>query len=244
LQSFWGDDVKGIEFTPLPPPQKGFPLLSGLGYTAQMPFYETIRIRPQTQLHLWKIEEPLDSLIAGVPLQDHSLIRLHKLKSEVHQKGFLAVRHLLQHLGFSDADLLYDASGKPHLSNGQHISISHSHGFAAVAISNENLGLDVEAMRPKVLKIAPRFMDVDTHLSGLSLAEQLQKATIIWSIKEAVFKIKNEKGISYPSHIREQPFDPAEGATVARLDFKHQTELFPVQFIQREDYIFVCVFES
>ncbi|MCZ8146040.1 4'-phosphopantetheinyl transferase family protein [Flavobacterium sp.] len=209
-----------------------------------MPFYETIHIRPQTQLHLWKIDEPLDYLIAGVLLQDYSLIRLHKLKSEVHQKGFLAVRHLLQHLGYADTDLTYDTSGKPHLSDGHHVSISHSYGFAAVAISDENLGLDIEAMRPKVLKIAPRFMDVDTHLTGLSLAEQLQKATIIWSIKEAVFKIKNEKGISYPNHISEQPFAPAEGTTVARLDFKHQTEFFPVHFIQREDYIFVCVFES
>ena len=209
-----------------------------------MPFYETIHIRPQTQLHLWKIDEPLDYLIAGVLLQDYSLIRLHKLKSEVHQKGFLAVRHLLQHLGYAETELTYDTSGKPHLSDGHHVSISHSYGFAAVAISDENLGLDIEAMRPKVLKIAPRFMDVDTHLTGLSLAEQLQKATIIWSIKEAVFKIKNEKGISYPNHISEQPFAPAEGTTVARLDFKHQTEFFPVHFIQREDYIFVCVFES
>jgi phosphopantetheinyl transferase len=244
LQSFWGDDVKGVEFTPLPPPQKGFPLLSGLGESAQMAFYETINIRPQTQLHLWKIEESLEQLAEGLQLQERSQLKLDKLKSPPHQKGFLAVRQLLHHLGFSDADLHYDPNGKPLLSNGSHISISHSHDFAAIALSDENLGLDAEAMRPKVLHIAPRFMDIETHLAGLTLSEQLQKATIIWSIKEAVFKIKNEKGISYPNHISELPFSFADGVATARLDFNQCTEFFPVHFIQREDYIFVCAFES
>lgn len=209
-----------------------------------MPFYETIPIRPQTQLYLWKIEESLEQLADGLVLQERSRQKLDKLKAITHQKGFLAVRQLLLHLGFTDADVQYDSNGKPLLSNGQHISISHSHDFAAVAISNENLGLDAEAMRPKVLHIAPRFMDIETHLTGLTLSEQLQKATIIWSIKEAVFKIKNEKGISYPNHISEHPFSFADGKTTARLDFNQCTELFPVHFIQREDYIFVCAFES
>lgn len=209
-----------------------------------MPFYETISIRPQTQLHLWKIEESLEQLAEGLSLQKRSIQKLDKLKAVTHQKGFLAVRQLLVHLGFTDADVQYDPNGKPLLSNGQHISISHSHDFAAVAISNENLGLDAEAMRPKVLHIAPRFMDIETHLAGLTLSEQLQKATIIWSIKEAVFKIKNEKGISYPNHISEYPFSFADEKTTARLDFNQCTELFPVHFIQREDYIFVCAFES
>ena len=209
-----------------------------------MPFYETITIRPQTQLHLWKIEESLEQLANGMQLQERSRLKLDKLKSINHQKGFLAVRQLLKQLGFTDADVHYDPNGKPLLSNGQHISISHSFNFAAVAISNENLGLDAEAMRPKVLHIAPRFMDIETHLAGLTLLQQLQKATIIWSIKEAVFKIKNEKGISYPNHISELPFSFADGVATARLDFNQCTELFPVHFIQREDYIFVCAFES
>ena len=43
-------------------------------------------------------------------------------------------------------------------------------------------------------------MDV-RHLERLSTEEQIAKATTVWGIKEAIFKIKNERGISFPYHI-------------------------------------------
>lgn len=209
-----------------------------------MPFYQTIPLPFDTQLHLWKIDESSVALRQNLTLRPESELRLEQMKSAEHQKGFLSVRQILQHLGLSDFDLSYDALGKPMLSNGQFISISHAHGFSGIAISNRNLGLDIEAIKPKVLQIAPRFMDVDLHLKGLSEEVQNQKATVIWGIKESVFKIKNEKGISYPSHISELPFSISDGKATARLDFNNCTEFFSVHFIQREDYIFVCTFES
>lgn len=220
------------------------PLLPGLENVQNMPFYQTIHIKPHTQLHLWKIEESVGQLAENLILKPESQQRLQNMKSVEHQKGFLSVRQILNHLGLSDFDLSYDAHGKPHLSNGSFVSISHANGFSGIAISDQNLGLDIEAIKPKVLQIAPRFMDVDLHLKNLSVAEQTEKATVVWGIKESVFKIKNEKGISYPNHISEFPFELSDTRTTARLDFNNQTEFFPVHFIKREDYIFVCTFES
>lgn len=48
-------------------------------------------------------------------------------------------------------------------------------------------------------------MDI-THLDNLTVADKIKKATIIWGIKESIFKLKNEKGISFPNHIFERPF--------------------------------------
>ena len=48
-------------------------------------------------------------------------------------------------------------------------------------------------------------MDVK-HLDTLSVTEQIEKATVIWGVKESIFKIKNEKGISFPKHIFEDKF--------------------------------------
>ncbi len=218
-----------------------------------MAFYKAINIRPGTTLYLWKITEDFDTLFREVRLKDVSLARLEGMKSEPHQKGFMAVRMLLQYLGYSDFDLYYDDFGKPHLSpnlNDEsqkqekiHISISHSGLFSGILVSNENVGLDIEQLKPKTLHIASRFMTM-SHLDNLPEAGKIKKATVIWGIKETVFKIKNEAGISFPDHISEKPFCFEDRQTTAKLEFKGQTEYFDTVFDAEEDYIYVCAFTA
>jgi phosphopantetheinyl transferase len=223
-----------------------------------MPLYKTIKINETTTAYFWHITEDVTSLFRAVSLNESSRKRLDGMKSESHQKGFLAVRMLLQYLDFTDNDLTYDAAGKPHLqvkrqklkdkssesvtnypsSITQHISISHSHDFSCICISDEVIGIDIELIKEKSLKIASRFMDVN-HLHGLSTADQIIKTTIVWGIKESIFKIKNEKGISFPEHIFEDTFDIEAGNCAAELHFNNQIEKFYVQFHLIEGYVFV-----
>ena len=218
-----------------------------------MPLYKIIKINETTTAYFWYISEDVTALFRAISLSDSSLNRYEGMKSESHQKGFLAVRMLLQHLGYSDTNLTYDEVGKPHLryevsvtkyenekplSNKKHISISHSHAFSCICISDEEIGIDLELKKEKTLKIAPRFMDVN-HLQGLSIADQITKATIIWGIKESIFKIKSEKGISFPDHIFEDAFEISEGKCTAKLHFNGQIENFLVQFEQIDAYVFV-----
>lgn len=211
-----------------------------------------------TTAYFWHITEDATSLFRAVSLNESSQKRLDGMKSESHQKGFLAVRILLQYLDFSDNDLTYDTAGKPHLqvkrqklkdknsesvthhpsSITQHISISHSHDFSCICISDEVIGIDLELLKEKTLKIASRFMDVN-HLLGLSIADQITKATVVWGIKESIFKIKSEKGISFPDHIFEDAFDIKEGECTAELHFNSRIEKFYVQFHLIEGYVFV-----
>lgn len=206
-----------------------------------MPLHKIIHINENTTAYFWHITEDVTSLFRAVSLRDTSLFRLEGMKSEEHQRGFLAVRMLLQHLGYTDYDLTYDEAGKPHLSDGKHISISHSHEFSCICISNKLMGIDLEKLKEKTLKIAPRFMEVK-HLENLSTLEQIEKATVIWGVKESIFKIKNEKGISFPEHIFEAEFDLKEGKCEAELHFNNQIENFQIQFYNVEAYIFVCAF--
>ena len=206
-----------------------------------MPLHKIIQINETTTAYFWHITEDVTSLFRAVSLRDTSLFRLEGMKSEEHQRGFLAVRMLLQHLGYTDYDLTYDEAGKPHLSDGKHISISHSHEFSCICISDELMGIDLEKLKEKTLKIAPRFMEVK-HLENLSTSEQIEKATVIWGVKESIFKIKNEKGISFPEHIFEAEFDLKEGKCEAELHFNNQIENFQIQFYNVEAYIFVCAF--
>ena len=206
-----------------------------------MPLHKIIHINENTTAYFWHITEDVTSLFRAVSLRDTSLFRLEGMKSEEHQKGFLAVRMLLQHLGYTDYDLTYDEAGKPHLNDGKHISISHSHEFSCICISNKLMGIDLEKLKEKTLKIAPRFMEVK-HLENLTTSEQIEKATVIWGVKESIFKIKNEKGISFPEHIFEDEFDLKDGKCTAKLHFNNQIENFQIQFYNVEAYIFVCAF--
>ena len=214
-----------------------------------MPLHKVIYLSKNTKLYLWKITEDFDTLFSQVKLKDSSLERLESMKSESHQKGFLAVRMLLQHNDYSDFDLFYDEFGKPHLKpqgcsiKDVEISISHSNDFSAIAISDSKVGLDLEQLKEKTLRIAPRFMDV-SHLDNLSKEEKIKKATVVWGIKESIFKIKNEKGISFPNHIFEDDFSFEDKKATATLKFNNKEEKFQIQFDSVEDYIFVCAFKN
>ena len=206
-----------------------------------MPLYKEVIINETTTLYLWKITEDLEWFKDVVELNNSSKKRIDSMKSESHQKGFLAVRTLLQHLGYSDFDLYYDAQGKPHLKDEKCISISHSHQFSAIAVSTHSIGIDLELVKEKTLKIASRFMDV-SHLENLSEIEKTQKATVIWGIKESIFKIKSQEGISFPNHIFENKFNLEDKITEAQLRFNSEIENFNIVFNFVEDYIYVCAY--
>ena len=208
-----------------------------------MPLLKTIALNDYTQLFVWKISETFDELFQSVALKDVSLARVDSMKSESHQRGFLAVRRLLMEAGYSDFDLYYDEFGKPHLGNGKHISISHSHDFSVIVLSDVNVGADLEILKEKTLKLAPRYMDV-SHLNNLSKSDELLKATVVWGIKESVFKIKNEIGISFKDNIFEDDFNLEDKKCGVSLQFNDKTERFNIVFEFIENYVFVCAFSS
>jgi phosphopantetheinyl transferase len=208
-----------------------------------MPLLQVKELNSTTKLWVWKISETWDELFHSVALKDVSLARLETMKSESHQKGFLSVRKLLMSAGYTDFDLYYDEFGKPNLKDGKHITISHSNEFSVIVISDEVIGADLEVLKDKIVKIAPRFMEV-FHLENLSDEEQIQKATVIWGIKESIFKIKNEPGISFPLHIFEKEFKLEDKKAMAELRFNNKVEHFEVVFDFIENYAFVCAFQS
>ena len=91
-----------------------------------MPLFKTITPSSTTQVYIWKVEESLEVLSQNVNLTPHCQARFDSMKSELHRKGFLSIRHLLHVAGYTDKDLFYTSNGKPHLNDGKHISITHS----------------------------------------------------------------------------------------------------------------------
>ena len=209
-----------------------------------MPLYKTIAVSPQTKIYIWNITETFQTLFDAVILNEKSQIRLASMKSEMHQRGFLSVRKLLQEAGFSDHDLDYDSFGKPHLNNGKHISITHSHYFSAIIISNENCGIDMEMLREKIIKIAPKFIQSENAFLDDNSPDYIQKLTIIWGIKEAIFKIRNEVGISFKDNISVAPFTLSNQKASAQLHFDQTIGSFVCPFETIENFTLVYAFQN
>ena len=197
-----------------------------------MPLYKTIHHNSNTQILIWNITESFEQLNQEVQLNEKSQLRLNGMKSEMHQRAFLSVRKLLALAGYSDFDLYYDEFGKPHLIDKKHISITHSHHFSAIIVSNEAVGIDIEMQRDIILKIAHKFVNDEelNRLQKTDLNDYIKKLTVKWGAKEAIFKIKNEKGISFKDHIQVAPFELNEQQTIADLNFNGTNQKFTILF--------------
>jgi phosphopantetheinyl transferase len=209
-----------------------------------MPLHKKIEIDPKSTILIWKITESYSDLINAISLKENSLTRLNGMKSESHQKGFLAVRMLLQQAGYTDFDLYYDAFGKPNLQDGKSISISHSFEFSVVVLSDKNIGIDLELRRDLVIKIARKFAEEEFVYQSENNSEDFKsKLTVIWGVKESVFKVRNEVGISFKDHIFVRPFEMIEEKTTALLDYDGLKREFLVYFTEIESYTLVWLWE-
>jgi phosphopantetheinyl transferase len=210
-----------------------------------MPLYQTITHNSATKIYIWKIEESFETLTNEVVLNHNSQVRLNGMKSELHQRGFLSVRKLLQHAGYSDLDLYYDAFGKPHLNDGKHISITHSHEFSAIILSDQNTGIDIERRRDKIINIADKFVDLESRfLDKQAHSDYISRLTVIWGVKESVFKICNEPGISFKNHIQVDSFQMNDSSGFAVLKMEQVQRFFEIYFEEIENFNLVYAFEK
>ncbi|QYJ68679.1 4'-phosphopantetheinyl transferase family protein [Flavobacterium litorale] len=210
-----------------------------------MPLYQSVSINQDTQLLVWKITESYNTLFRSVQLRDVCLARLEGMKSEQHQNGFLSVRMLLQEAGYTDFDLYYDEDGKPHLKDGKYISITHSHNFSAIIISNKNVGIDMEKQRKKILIIAEKFCTSElSYLNTKNDTERIRQLTVIWGVKEALFKMISLPGISFKNHIDVVPFTLEKDSGDANLRFNDMNCDYSFYFQEIEGFTLVYSFEK
>lgn len=209
-----------------------------------MPFFKEISLPNNTSVYLWKINEEISDLKQHLLLTETSTNRLAKMKSESHIKGFLAVRKLLNEINYTDSDLFYDSFGKPLLKNNKKISISHSHEFACVIISDNNVGIDIELKSKKILKNISLLFNEDFILNSKENKENaITLTTFGWAIKEAIFKLIPENDISFKDNIMIQPFQLNENSCIANVEINNKKATYTIHLKTIENYVLAYVIE-
>lgn len=205
-----------------------------------MPIYKRITVDEDTTALIWKIEETQDALEQGIVLTDYCQSRYEGMKSLIHKKGFMSIRHLLKEFGYTDFDLSYDENGKPHLADHNHISITHSFEFTAVIVSDKKVGIDIEKQRDKIKLIAPKFTPVEEYKALGDGEDLVRKLTIVWGAKESLYKLYGKKGLLFLHDIFVEDFEISSQKTNAKVMHHDEITYYTLSFLEFEN--FTCVY--
>ena len=194
-----------------------------------MPLYKTINPNKHTAVYVWKIEASFDKLSEGIDLTERSKNRLASMKSEIHRRGFISIRHLLLEAGYTDFDLFYNGNGKPHLKDGKNISITHSFEYSAIIISNVEVGIDIEKNRDKIKIIQHKFVNFERWFISKE-DDYIEQLTVIWGGKESLYKIYPHGGLTFKNDIDIESFKMAEGKTRGHIRTYDWDKFYDIHF--------------
>ena len=180
------------------------------------------------QIAIWDLKESLTELLKLGARFDSS-----NIKTEKRKKDFLVSRLLLNELD-PNQQISYNSNGAPEILNGKHISISHSKNLVAIIISDKKIGLDIEYISEKPLKLSSKF---NTRNSQQDLTKE--KATLIWCCKEAVFKRHQKGGVDFIKDITITKFSVKEKGIIT-IQFKKKELNLNYQKINNQYLVYVC----
>lgn len=172
------------------------------------------------KLGLWHITEPVDELLKMKTFSAKDLYQLNSFSYTHRKKEWLVARILTEQLsGEKNTRIVYDKHNKPFLKNSNnHISLSHSHNLLAVIIDDKETGIDIELIKPNVLKIKEKFMS-KKELSEAGHANTAEKFTLYWCVKESLYKYYGKKKLTFKENLLVEPFEYSEKGVV-------RTEIF------------------
>ena len=190
-----------------------------------MPLTDLRELNDHTYLGFWTITETIPELELLFqklrPDQEKCVF-----KSEVRQKEWLASRILayllLQNFTPEKHLLSSNENGKPEFAGTNfHVSISQSGGQVAVILSDSfEVGIDIEILREKILKIAFKFLSAkELEFAG----NNFEKICLYWSAKETLYKMYSRKQLLFIENLHVGSVNSIESGelegTVSTEDF-------------------------
>ena len=193
-----------------------------------MPLTNHFSVANNCSLAVWKIEETEESLKKELLLTPKQHQALTERKTVNGRQGYLAVRSALVSLGISLEDLSVNEIGAPQLPKG-FCSLSHSENYAAALYAPASVGVDLEAYRPKISRIASKFVHPNEQ-AFLAQLEEVKALTRLWTAKEAIYKALKIPGLSLRQQIELMPFDLNDTSGSAKVYLTEQACTVQLQF--------------
>jgi 4'-phosphopantetheinyl transferase EntD len=187
---------------------------------------------------LWEINEPAGELMHVLQPTTDDLTYLNLIRHEQKRMEWLAsrlaVKCLLQQWNFHYLGIRKNEWNQPLLNAYPfHISLSHTGRYgAAILHRHEKVGIDIEHCQDKLIRIRHKFLSTEEMKEA---GEQLDKLTVYWCAKEALYKIYARKQLNLREHIRISPFDfQSEGTLSGRIIRDQQLPSYGITYLHHD----------
>lgn len=115
-----------------------------------------------------------------------------RFQNDRRRREHLAWRRIVRRELGKNTTIDYNAVGAPVVdTSNTHISVSHGADMVAVAIADEMVGVDIEALDRNFDRVKSRYMsDME-----MTLSDHKDWAAMVWSAKEAIYKLYGRREV-------------------------------------------------
>lgn len=202
--------------------------------------HQTIHLDNETQILIWKTSESHDELLLHLNLESQQLRELDSVHSVKRQMERLATLCLLEEAFPDGYKLEYTNEGKPLLrDSGKYISISHTAHWVVLAVSERNIGIDIQQIDSRVNKIRQRFVRAEEYIDP---AHETLHLLLHWSAKEAAYKWLGLSAVDLKKHLQVLPFQIEDSGEFEIKETKTKEEnLLCARYEITSDFVLVTV---
>ena len=176
-----------------------------------MPLHSIQPLSDCAALGLWHLTEEPSALLPLLPYAAEYETRQPPITHAQRRAEWLAGRVLahtmLQTLpDATDGPIGNDANGRPYFLHQAELALSLSHSgawVAAVVSTRGRVGTDVECIREKAQKLAPRFLAESERADA---GDDAAKFSLYWSAKETLYKLHSRRGLVFREQLLLDPF--------------------------------------
>ncbi len=169
-----------------------------------MPIVREWGVFEDCKILVWQIAENIETLKQEIVVtleewQEYATIS-HPQKQLEWLTGRRAMQALVQNQGLQYEGMVKDEYGKPHLRNRvAEISLTHTLRYVVASLSlSAPLGVDLERVAPKLLRVAPKFLSEEEEKYALT---DFRRLCTYWCAKEAIYKLYGTKQLSFKQEI-------------------------------------------
>lgn len=196
-----------------------------------------------TIIAIWKIEETVDELLNALELDPFVIAEISQFTNEKRKLEYLAVRVLLNEVLGEKKSIAYETNGKPYISDHSwQISVTHTGSYAAIVLhKTARLGIDIERIADRVVRVKHKFLSADELAFVDEKAAKTQLA-LMWSAKEALYKIMQQTEVDFIENMIIDPFKPyLEGTMHAHETKTTNAETFTLDYRVFPEFVLVWV---
>lgn len=142
------------------------------------------------------------------------------------------IQHLLQELGYDQAEIGYRETGQPYLKEtpGSFLSVSHAKGWFAVMVGTEPVGIDIQTHSSRLIQ----GQDYFRNEREAPFSEDEQALHLIWGAKEAFYKLKEGQ---IPD-LKEEVSITEIGEDQLTIDYQQTVHVFKYRIIEEVYLVF------